>query len=55
MGGESHGPFEDVKVADGTVYADERAIARFDESTDTWQSALDGSIWPIVAVVAVRN
>lgn len=54
-GGVSHGPFEDVKVADGTVYADERAIARFDDATEAWQSTLDGSSWPVVVVVAVRN
>jgi hypothetical protein len=51
----THGPFEDVKVADGTLYADDRAIARFDEETDAWHSAIDGCAWPIVVVAAVRN
>lgn len=54
-GGIAHGPFDDVKVADGTVYADERAIARFDDATEAWHSTLDGSFWPIVVVVAVRS
>ena len=54
-GGEAHGPFDDVKVADGTVYADQRAIASFDESSDAWHCTIDGTTWPIVVVVAVRN
>jgi hypothetical protein len=53
-GSVAHGPFEEIKVSDGTLYADDRPIARFDEALASWQSALDGSAWPTVVVVAVR-
>ncbi|HZZ94985.1 MAG TPA: hypothetical protein VFE23_20665 [Usitatibacter sp.] len=51
----SHGPFDEVKVADGTVFADDRAIALFDDAIGEWKSAFDGGAWPVVVVVAVRT
>lgn len=44
------GPFPELRIADGTIYAANETLARLDEMTQHWRLKADGSLWPHVVI-----
>lgn len=48
------GPFAEVKLADGALYADGHLVARFDDETYLWRCAQTHEAWPAVVVASAE-
>ena len=48
----AYGPYQDVRLADGAVYADGIVIARFEDETYLWRCALTQKAWPAMLVTS---
>jgi hypothetical protein len=53
-GGETRptGPYREVRLADGALYADGKLVARFDDDTYLWRCIATHQAWPAVVVAA---
>jgi hypothetical protein len=44
------GPFRSIRIADDSIYSENRLLARLDAHAQLWQLKRDGSKWPNVII-----
>lgn len=53
--GRELGTFDDLRIVDGALLAGRKVIATYDDATDAWTAALDGTQWPAVLMVTAAG
>jgi len=49
------GTYDDLRIIDGALYGDRKVIATYDDASDAWTSASDGTRWPAVLIMPASS
>lgn len=51
---EHYGPFEKLYIADGSVYRDDKLLAKFSDEALTWRDMQTETYWPLMLLSAAE-